>query len=177
MKKLLFTALLFTSLSNAQSKEPYVYFTANADLRNATIGSDATDHKAQLNSMFKFGMTGQGFEVAIGYEMFPALDYERYFVTVGKMIDVSERITVVPSIEGSIIGRKDDWGGGLGYHDNESSHLTVGVAIPVRYHLSDTFALEMIFDAIIRTDDMAKYRDSFKVTPSARLGIVYKINL
>ncbi len=172
MKKIIL--LLFIASTSFAQSDPYVYFTANADLRNAALGSDSTGNKPEVNSEFKFGMTGQGFEVAIGYEIFPRIDYERYFISVSKMIEF-RNLTVVPSIEPSIIGRSDDWGGGLGYKDNDSSHLSVGIAVPVRYHLNDSWAIEGVFDAIIRTDDMAKYRDSFKVTPSFRVGVVFKI--
>lgn len=174
MKKLILL-LLFTCSMYAQ--DPYVYFGATADLRNLTIGSDATKSKSQADLLFKFGMTGQGFEVAIGYEHFPALDFERYLISVGKMIQVNDNLTLVPSIEPSLIGRYSSWGGGLGYEDVESSHLTVGLAMPIRYSFNDSLALEGILDAIIRTDDMAKYGDDFKVTPSFRLGIVYKIQI
>lgn len=175
MKKLILLLLLTASSMYAQ--DPYVYFGTSIDVRNAIIGSDATMNKPQADLLFKFGMTGQGFEVAIGYEHFNVLDFERYFVSVGKMIEVNDRLTLVPSIEPSLIGRSHDWGGGLGYEDVESSHLTVGISMPIRYHLNDNFALEGILDAILRTDDMAKYRDDFKVTPSFRVGLIYKIQV
>lgn len=174
MKKLILL-LLLTASSYAQ--DSYVYFGSSADLRNATIGSQATENKASADLLFKFGMTGQGFEVAIGYEHFERLDFKRYMISVGKILEVNKRLTVVPSVEPSIISRWGSWGGGLGYQDVESAHLTVGLAMPIRYHLNDNFALEAILDAILRTDDMARYGDEFKVTPSLRLGLIYKIEV
>lgn len=172
MKKLLF-ALLATATMQAQ----HVYFSTGVDFKNAITGSQATNNKPSYNGIFTFGMVdAKGFEVSIIYETFKTLDFNRFSFGVGKSIAITKDIALIPTLEPTLINRSDDWGGGLGYIDNPSSHLTLGVSLPIRYDLNDTFAVELYSNYMYRTDIVAKYG-----TNGNRFSffgkLIYKINI
>lgn len=70
----------------------------------------------------------------------------------------------------------NDWGGGLGYVDNASSHLAFGASVPVRFDINNSFAVELQTNILHRTDIKAKYGND-KWVVSNFLNIIYKINL
>lgn len=172
MKKLLF-ALIATATMQAQ----HVYFSTGLDLNNAITGSEATNNKASYNGIYTFGMVDRkGYEVGIIYEHFEKLDFNRFSFFVGKSISITEKIAVIPTLEPTLINRSDDWGGGLGYKDNPSSHLTLGFSLPIRYDLNDTFAVELYSNYMYRTDIVAKYgTDGNRFSFFGKL--IYKINI
>ena len=172
MKKILF-ALLATATMQAQN----VYFSTGVDIKNTIKGSDATKNQPSYNGIYTFGMVdSKGFEVSITYEQFKRLDFNRFSFGIGKSIYIAENISLIPTLEPTIINRSDDWGGGLGYKDNPSSHLTLGFSLPIRYDLNDTFAVELYSNYMYRTDIVAKYG-----TNGNRFSffgkLIYKINL
>lgn len=169
--KLTLTALIFTMWMNAQ----YVYVSSGADIRNGIFGSNATDKKPEFDLMFKFGMVGNNIEVVTGYEEFSRLDFKKYFLGVGYQIELNKSFMVIPMIEPTLIDRQGDWGGGLS-GNNKSGHLSIGFSIPVRYAISDKISLEIQPNALLRTDDMAKYGGSTKIVVSNYLNVIYKLN-
>lgn len=172
MKKLLF-ALLATATMQSQN----VYFSTGLDLKNAITGSEATNNKPSYNGIYTFGMVdSKGFEVSITYEQFKRLDFNRFSFGVGKSIALAKDIDLIPTLEPTLINRSDDWGGGLGYKDNPSSHLTLGVSLPIRYDLNDNFAVELYSNYMYRTDIATKYgTDGNRFSFFGKL--IYKINL
>lgn len=170
MKKLL-PLLLLTFQLHAQQG----YVSAGIDLRNATLGSDATKNESAGNFNFKAMLVGnKGTEVGMGFEMFPRIDYNRMYLSAGQQIKITEDIKAVPSLEPSIINRWDDWGGGLGYKDNRSCHLSIALNLGLRYDISERFGLQLNYNLLPRTDTGAKY-DDFKVVGSTFFEILIKL--
>lgn len=154
-----------------------VYFASGFDVRNAVVGSKPTQDKPELDLLVKFGMvSNKKVEVTVNYEVFSRLDFWKFGFGVGKQIEVSDRIKIVPTLEYNLINRSDDWGGGLGYIDNASSHLAFGASLPVRFSLNDNWEIEIQSNLLHRTDIKAKY-DQDKWVVSNFLNIIYKINL
>ncbi|MFV8325227.1 hypothetical protein [Flavobacterium sp. ZS1P14] len=160
----LLTLTLFSSYGQ-QQKDTYLSFTSGFDVKNETIGSPPTNNEPALNYQFQFGMVGNNVEVNIGYEVFPRLDFDKYTVGVGyhfhlygNALRLPIHTVFIPSIEPTLIGRHGTWGGGLSYNQ-VSSHLSLGLNLTFRWHLSDTTAFEYSFNALPRTDLSAMYGD------------------
>lgn len=177
MKKTLIL-LLFTTLSYSQN----IYVSAGIDVRNAIVGSDATDSKPALDYIVRFGMIGTiphhitTLEVQVGYERFERLDYSRSFFGLGVQLYPFKNVTVIPTIEPSLIDRWSNWGGGL---DTElkSSHLTVGVSLAVRYEVSYHISLEAQSCLLPRTDVYTMYpslHNSVPIVVNNSLSILYR---
>lgn len=181
MKKIILTTIILLAMK-ANSQNLYISF--GADVRNAITGSNATNDKPELDMMFKFGMVGnEGIEVAIGFEKFKALDFEKYFFAIGYQIPISNKIIAVPNIQPVLINRSGDWGGGLTTKDNNSGHLSLGFSLPVRYSINDNISIEWQPDLLWRTDIKAKYGNEnwdglsigkTPVTFSNYISIIYK---
>lgn len=158
MKKLILL-LLLTTLGHAQQG----YLSLGVDIRNGILGSKPTDNKPELNLNFRAVAVGnKGTEGGIGFELFERLDYNRMYILFGQQIELTRDLKIVPQLEPSIINRKGGWGGGLGYQDNASSHLSLALSLPIRYKLSDKLSLELYTNFLPRTDLGAKY-DDFKI--------------
>jgi len=136
MKKLLI-ALLLTNITYAQ----HVYFAVGGDLRNATIGSEPTNNKPELNYSIEFKMVGNNsVEVGIGYESFNAIDFNRMYGSVGYRIPVYGMV-ITPTIEPTLINRYNNWGGGITY-DMKQSFMTIGIGGTLEIPINDKIALQ-----------------------------------
>lgn len=188
MRKLLL-ALLFTSSIYAQ-KDNYMSFSTGLDIRNAIVGSNPTNNKPALDYQFQFAMVDRNFEVNVGYECFPRLNFDKYSIGIGYHLPLYGNIfgkeiktTMIPSLEPSLIGRWGTWGGGIS-HSQVSSHLALGVNLAFRWDLSDVWAVEYCFNSLTRTDLAAMYGNSrgkvsvegVPIVGSNYFKIVYKIN-
>lgn len=179
MKKILFLLLATTALAQPKEYEHYIAFSAAVDIRNATSGSSLTNDKPALDLLYQFAMVGQNFEVNIGYESFNAICFEKYTVGVGYhftlygyVFDKEIKTILIPSIEPTIIGR---WGGEW---QCKSSHLSVGGNIALRWHLSDKTAVELLCNALPRTDLSSRYPEVNSTAPiiiSNYVKIIYKL--
>ena len=170
MKKLII-ALLFTNLVSAQ----YVAFIGGLDLKNATIGSDATNNKPELNYSLQFTMVSiKNVEAGIGYESFERIDFNRMYLSAGVQFPIGQ-FKIIPTLEPSIINRFRNWGGGLDYNFSQS-FLTVAFNLAIQYGLNDRFAVQSAINLLPRPDDKMMFDDS-KITPSITAKLVYKINL
>lgn len=158
MKKLFTLAIMMISLSSFSQDKAHLYVSAGLDIRNALVGSKATNQENEADMAFKFGMVSNyGVEAVIGYELFPAIDYDRMYFGAGYQFDIAPDFVLVPTIEPSIIHRHGDWGGGIGYEAPKSSHLSVGLSTAVRFNISDSFAVEVSPNILLRTDIDFKY--------------------
>ena len=182
MKKLLIL-LLLTTASYSQN----VYVSAGFDVRNLITGSEATDYSPELDYIVRFGMIGSipnhktVLEAQIGYERFEAIDYDRFFFGFGVHFPLyayvfGEEIktTLIPTIEPSLINRWSNWGGGLGTEQQDSSHLTIGLSLALRYEISDKFSIEAQSGLMPRSDLNAMYKgDNYVVNNS--LSVLYRL--
>lgn len=177
----IFVIALICGIANAQTKdrEHYIYFSGAFDIKNATIGSEATQEKPALDLLFQFGMVGQNVEVNIGYETFKSICFEKYTIGVGYHFPLYGRIgnktiktVFIPSIEPTLIGRwGDEW-------QTTSSHLSIGGNLALRWHLSDKTALELLSNFLPRTDLHTRYPEIHSSVPiinSYYLKFIYKI--
>lgn len=164
-KTILTVLIAFTFFSgySQQQKDTYVSFTSGLTVKNEVIGSPSTNNGPLLNYQFRFGMVGNNVELSIGYEAFPRLDFDKYTIGVGyhfhlygNALRLPIHTVFIPSIEPSLIGRHGTWGGGLSYNQ-VSSHLSLGLNLTFRWHITDTTAFEYSFNAIPRTDLSAMY--------------------
>lgn len=159
---LLLTHTVFSSYGQ-QQKDTYISFTSGVDIRNAFIGSAPTNNEPSLNYQFQFAMVGNNVEVNMGYEVFPRLDFDKYTIGVGyhfhlygNALSRNIHTVFIPSIEPTLIGRHGTWGGGLSYNQ-VSSHMSLGLNLALRWHISDNIAFEYSFNALPRTDLKAMY--------------------
>lgn len=164
-----------------------VYISAGFDVRNLVIGSEATRNKSELDYILRFGMIGSipkhttVLEAQIGYERFEAIQYDRFFFGVGVHFPLYAYIfgeeiktTLIPTIEPSLIGRWGNWGGGLGEYQQNSSHLTIGVSLALRYEISRKFSIEAQSGVLPRIDLNTMYGgDNYIVNTS--LSVLYRL--
>lgn len=178
MKKIL---LLLISVSMYSQKDNYMSFSTGLDIRNAIVGSKPTNNTPAIDYQFQFAMVDRNFEVNVGYECFPKINFDKYSIGVGYHIPLygyilskEVKTTIIPSIEPSLIGRWGTWGGGLSYNQ-VSSHLSLGVNIAFRWDLSDNVGVEYCLNMLPRTDLSAMYNRKI-VVGSNYFKIFYKIN-
>ena len=177
MKNLL-ALILLTTASYSQ-----IYVSAGFDVRNLVIGSEATRNKSELDYILRLGMIGTvpnhitTLEAQVGYERFERLDYSRFFFGLGVQLYPFKDITVIPTIEPSLIDRWSNWGGGLGAEKLKSSHLTVGASLAVRYEVSYRISLEAQSCLLPRTDVYTMYRSLHNNVPivvNNSLSVLYR---
>ncbi|WP_269684899.1 hypothetical protein [Flavobacterium lacustre] len=191
MKKLIL--ILVTSLTFAQKgTEHYIYFSGAVDVLNLAVGSKPTEYKSGLDYFLQFGMVARNFEINIGYERFGMVQFSKNTIGLGYHFPLYShignkdiKVVFIPSIEPTIINRWGTWGDGLSY-DQASSHLSVAGNLSLRAHLSDSFAVEYLFNALPRVDIYGKYdnnnwsgRTSINDVPivgSNYLKLIYKID-
>ena len=172
MKTLLL--LLFTTIAFAQG---HIYFGAGLDVRNATFGSTPTQNKSAMDLMLKYGMISDNrIECTINYETFPKIGFKKFSFGVGIGIPITPKITIVPTIEPTLIDRNWSVQYGNSINGGQSSHLSIGFSMPIRVELNDKFDLEVLTNGLVRTDLKAKYGDS-KTVISTYVMIIYKLDL
>jgi len=172
---------IICGIANAQTKdqEHYLYFSSAIDIRNATIGSEATTQKPALDLLFQFGMVSQNIEVNLGYEQFKAICFDKmtfgvgyHFPLYGRIGNTVIKTVLIPSIEPTIIGRwGEEW-------QCRSSHLSIGGNLALRWHFSDKIGLELLSNFLPRTDLSSRYPEVNPTAPiiiSNYLKFIYKI--
>lgn len=169
MKKIV-TIVVFLIFSKMIAQEDYIAFSAAFDVRNAITGSKPTGNESALDLLMQFSMVSNDVEVNIGYETFPRLDFVKYTIGVGyhthfygHFLGKSIHTIFIPSIEPTLINRRDNWGGGIG-HSQVSSHLSLGLSLGLRWDLSKGFSVEYLFNALPRTDSKAMYGNTMDST-------------
>lgn len=162
MKKLIIL-LLLTTLSYAQEKDGYIAFSAGFDVLNLVSGSRPTDYKPALDGLYQFSIVGSNIEAVVGYEHFQDISFSKFsfgggyhFSLYGKVFGEVRRMVIIPSLDISLISRFDK-----GY--NPQSHLTLGLNLALRWHLTDDFAVETQLNSLPRVD--LKYRNEKSSTP------------
>lgn len=94
-------------------------------------------------------------EVSVGYESFKRIQFDRYIVAVGVHLFPIKKVVIVPSWEGSLIGR---WGS---MWQNKNSHIAVlGASLGIRYEISDSINLEFLTAVLNRVDLNTRYGGS-----------------
>jgi hypothetical protein len=179
MKKLIILLLLSTSI---YAQDSYLSLATGIDIRNVIIGSKPTNNTPSIDYQFQFAMVDRRFEVNVGYECFPRINFDKYSIGVGYHIPLygyilgkQVKTTVIPSIEPSLIGRWGKWGGGISYNQ-VSSHLSLGANLAFRWNLSDNIAVEYCFNVLPRTDLNAMYNKKV-ILGSNYFKLVYKVIL
>jgi hypothetical protein len=168
MKRLIFILIFWSISTNSQN----IYISGGIDVRNAFQGSNPTNNEPSIDAIIQFGMIGGKTEVVIGYEKFEVICFDKFFFGAGHQFLVNDEITLIPSIQPSLIGR---WGENW---QTVSSHLSVGVSLAIRYKLSYHLSLELDGNALPRTDLIARYPEIHRNTPvifSNYCKIVYRI--
>ncbi|WP_148103998.1 hypothetical protein [Flavobacterium sp. LS1P28] len=160
-------ALFVTKLT---AQDNYLAFSVAFDVRNTIMGSEPTNNESAKDFLVQFSMVSKDVEVNIGYETFPRLDFSKYTIGVGYhthfYVNLFRRVihtVFIPSIEPTLINRNGDWGGGIGYNQ-ESSHLSLGLNLGLRWDLSDDIAVEYLFNALPRNDLKAMYGNTMDIT-------------
>lgn len=163
MKKLTLLLLLTAITVNAQDKDNYISFSTGIDLKNAIVGSDPTQGKPAADLIVQFTMVSQNIEVGIGAEIYPRLDYKRYFFGVGyhfplyAYIDGNElKTTFIPTIEPCMIDRSATWGGAFS-DNNNSSHLSISLNLGFQWEVNDYIDIGYSVNFLPRTDLKAKF--------------------
>lgn len=160
-KTILILMLSFTCFAQ---KEGYIYFSGAIDIKNATLGSNPTKNKPELDLLYQFGLVGNNVEVNIGYESFKAIDFDKYSVAIGyhfplygNFFSKQIKTVLIPSIEPCIINRWSNWAGGIGDRTQISGHLSIGLNASLRWKLKDKIYLEFLSSVLPRTDLNAMY--------------------
>jgi hypothetical protein len=168
--KTLILMLLISIGSFAQT-----YFSLGVDFKNAIIGSYPTNNKPAFDGIFRFGMIGSvpnhdtKIECSVGYESFKRIRFDRYIVAVGVNLYPFKKVVIVPSWEGSIIGRwGSEWQG-------ISSHVALlGGSLGIRYEITDNVNLEFLTAFLNRVDLNTKYGgNTFRISNS--ITFIYKL--
>jgi hypothetical protein len=146
MKKIIL-AILITGLSFAQNN-PYVAFSASVDVRNAIVGSQPTENNPELNFILGFQMVGKSVEVGIFYESFKSIEFSRYGVNAGYQFPIIEKLTITPSLQFSMISRKEVEQEYYG----EGCFLSYGANLNIRYEIIDNLTIGLRSECVARTD-------------------------
>lgn len=193
MKKLT-TIVVALFFSKVTAQDNYISFSAAFDIKNAISGSAPTNNEVALDCLVQFSMVSSNVEVNIGYETFPRLDFDKYTIGLGyhthfygNIFSKTIHTIFIPSIEPTLINRHGNWGGGIG-HNQESSHLSLGLSLGFRWNLSDDLAVEYLFNGLPRTDLKAMYGNALDISSGKAsvsgvpivannfIKVVYKIN-
>lgn len=148
-------------------KENYLSFSGALDAKNLVSGSEPTANKSGLDYLIQFSMISRNFEINVGYERFSMIQFSKYTLGFGYHIPLHARVaglyiksSIIPSIEPTLINRWGNWGGGIAF-EQKSSHISVGANLALRIHLSDSIAVEYLFNALPRVDINAMYGNSY----------------
>jgi hypothetical protein len=171
MKKIIL-AIMITGLSFAQNNDPYVAFSTSFDVRNAIVGSEPTNNNPELNFILGFQMVGKSVEVGIFYESFKSIEFSRYGLNAGYQFPIIEKLTITPSLQFSIIDRKEVYQ----KYKGSGSFLSYGGNINIRYEIVENITIGLRSECVARTDLNYLYGGSNYIF-SNYLEIGYKINL
>jgi hypothetical protein len=169
-----------TVLSQTTEKDNYISFSTAIDIKNALSGSQPTLNKPALDLSFKFEMVSNNVEVNFGYEIFNKIHFDKYTIGLGYHFPLYARIknrtiktVLIPSVEPSLLSRwGEEW-------QTKSSFITIGVNLATRWRLSDKIAVELLCNALRRTDLYVRYPEKHNKVPfifSNYLKIAYTID-
>jgi hypothetical protein len=169
MKTLILTLLI----SIGSFAQPY--FSVGVDFKNAIVGSDPTNNKPAFDGIFRFGMIGSvpghetKIECSVGYESFKRIRFDRYIVAVGVNLFPFKKVVIIPSWEGSIIGR---WGQEW---QTVSSHIALlGANVGIRYKINYHWSVELNTGVIDRVDLNTRYGGR-NIRISEQFKILYRL--
>jgi hypothetical protein len=147
-------------------KENYISFSGALDAKNLVSGSEPTDNKSGFDYLIQFGMVSRNFEINVGYERFSMIQFSKSTIGFGYHIPLYVRVagmtiksTIIPSIEPTLINRWGTWGGGISFKQ-KSAHISAGANLAYRIHLSDSIAVEYLFNVLPRVDINTMYGNS-----------------
>lgn len=172
MKKLLLVCLLAFGMNvQAQGKALAI---GSFDLRNAVIGSQPTNDKPSADILAKLAMiSNSGFEIDVQHESFPKIGFNKQAVGFGWNIPLTEKLSVSPMIEPTLINRKWKPEDNAGF--DKTHHLNIGFSAPVRYDLTDKIGVEVHFNILKRGDLQWRYDDD-KWVKSVYTGVYFRLN-
>lgn len=157
------TLLLVSSGMFSQNK---ITASIGGDIRNCIVGSKPTNYEPKSDLLFKLNIENERMmEVGLGAEIFPSIDYNKVFVSVGRRVDLFKGLSVIGTIEPSVIDRTDDWGGGLGKSDPKM-FFTLGASGIIRYKPFNGVFFETQLGFVHRMDSKAQFNDPHPIKPS-----------
>ena len=167
--KIAVTALLL--FSNVMFSQNRITATIGGDIKNCLVGSAPTDNKPKADLLFKLTIQNDRMmEIGIGTEVFPSIDYNKVFVTVGRRIDLLNNLSITGSIEPSVIDRTNDWGGGLSKSDPKM-FFTAGASATLRYKPIDDIFFELQGNLTHRMDLKSQFNEPHPLKPSVYFSI------
>lgn len=171
MKKLTLLVLLISCISYAQNK---MTFSIGGDIKNCISGSNATNNEPKPDILVKLTIQNQRMmEIGIGAEVFTAIDFNKVFVTVGRRIDLTNKLKLIGSIEPTVIDRTSNWGGGISKEDPKM-FFTGGGSATFRYIIIPEIALEVQSNLLYRRDLQYQYNSDPWVV-SNYFSVVFKL--
>ena len=146
------------------AQDTYVAFSAGFDMLNMVSGSRPTNYNSSLDGIYQFSMVGQNIEGIVSYEHFQEIGFSKFsfgggyhLPLYGRIFGEVRRTVFIPSLDVSLINRFDK-----AY--NPKSHMTLGLNLALRWHLTDDFAVETQLNSLPRVD--LKYRNEKSDTPN-----------
>lgn len=141
------------------------YISGSIDGRNATVGSEPTNNKPEVDVLFRFGAigtagVGKNLKVGIVYEKFNAIEFNKYAVEVGYTFKVY-KFDVHTSIEAGWIERF------------KLNYWTAGANVDVIYFINENIGIMITNNLSARTDLNSLYGgENYKF--SNYIGIIYR---
>jgi hypothetical protein len=159
MKKIITIAVLLVSFT-IQSQ---IYISGAVDVKNALSGSTATQGKNALDGMLTAHIVGGNIEVAVSYEKFKAIGFEKYSIGLGAILNKEGWFTYGARVEINQILRNSTvlnsgWG-------NNSSHLALGAVFSVKFNVSDCVSIGLQTSLLQRTDLKTRYQELYTSAP------------
>lgn len=159
MKKIITITVLLVSFT-IQSQ---IYMSGGIDVKNILSGSTATQGKSKLDGIITAHIVGGNIEVAVSYENFKAIGFERYSVGLGTLLNKNGWFTYGARIEVNQILRSNtklnqSWG-------NNSSHLALGAVFSVKFNVSDCVSIGLQTYLLQRTDLKTRYQELYISAP------------
>jgi hypothetical protein len=171
MKKLI-TLLLIPLFASGQSK-PYVSFSVGVDVRNALIGSQPTNNKPEVDYLIGFNMISYNrFDVGIFYENFNRIKFTRYGASVGYQLPITEKLTLTPAVEFSLINRGEverEFEGNGGF-------ISYGVNCKLQYPILNNLDVSLKGN-FIKRNDLSYLYGGTNLLFSGYFEFVYKLPL
>lgn len=165
MRKIIILLVVFIGI-NAYAQRRYVSFSAGFDVKNTFVGSEPTNNQPSADLIFGAKAVGvKGFEVGIGYEFFPRINFSKYTMSAGYNFPLYAYIgrneiktNVFVNGEPTIINRWGTWGGGIS--DNQpASFLTLGANVGARWFFNEHLGLGITYNMLLRSDSHYMYGD------------------
>ena len=170
----LFTLLLITlsfSVLAQTENSNMITFSLGGDIRNCTVGSAPTNNEPKADLLFKLTIRNNGFmEYGLGAEVFPSIDYNKVFVSAGARLDLFNDLSLIGTLEPSVISRTEDWGGGIS-EDKNRTYVTGASSLILRYKPLNNIFFEVQGNITYREDLVARYDESNPFKPSVFFSI------